>query len=130
MEKKELTQDVAKCLKYFITDYFKIELEDNMDIEIAEKLIQLYNELKDKNETMLNNLITKQNTKNQKYSIDFPITGKQVRAPKKKDKISEHDQNKEKEDEKEAKKKIEDKTKLDDPDEDGFVVVRKGKKGF
>ena len=59
--KKELTQDVAKCLKYFITDYFKIELEDNSDVEIAEILIQLYNELKDKNETMLNNLITKQN---------------------------------------------------------------------
>ena len=150
---KELIQDVAECLNYFIDDYFKIELDDNSDIEIAQILITLYNELKDKNEKLLNNLIAKQNKVTFKYSIEFPITGKQV-PPKKKDDDSEDEEEEEEEDEKdeegkknkkedkkkedkkkedkkkEDKKKEDDKMKIDEPDEDGFIVVRKGKKGF
>ena len=129
---KELIQDVAECLKYFIGDYFKIELADNSDMEIAEVLIKLYNELKDGNEKMLNNLISLQNKISQKYSIEFPITGKQVPPPKKKDESDYDEEGEEKEEEKESKKenKKENKKKIDEPDEDGFVVVRKGKKGF
>ena len=41
---KELIQDVAECLNYFIGDYFQIEVADNSDFEIAEILIKLYNE--------------------------------------------------------------------------------------
>ena len=82
---KELIQDVAECLNYFIGDYFKIELADNSDMEIAEVLIKLHNELKDGNEKLLNNLIALQNKISQKYSVEFPITGKQVPPPKKKD---------------------------------------------
>ena len=81
---KELIQDVAECLNYFIGDYFQIELADNSDFEIAEILIRLYNELKDKKEKMLNDLIAKQNKISMKYSIEFPITGKQTPPPKKK----------------------------------------------
>ena len=113
---KELIHDVAECLKYFINDYFKIELDDNSDFEIAEILIKLYNELKDKNEKMLNDLITKQNKITQKYSIEFPITGKQMNLSSK-----EKENNSIKE--KDTKKK-------EEMDEEGFVVVRKGKKGF
>ena len=143
---KELIQDVAECLNYFIGDYFKIELADNSDFEIAEILIKLYNELKDKKEKMLNDLIARQDKISQKYSIDFPITGKQVPPPKKKDDSSDgedddeegeeeedeknENDNKKKEDKKEDKKKDDNKMKIDEPDEDGFVVVRKGKKGF
>ena len=143
---KELIQDVAECLNYFIGDYFKIELDDNSDVEIAQILIQLYNELKDKNEKLLNNLIAKQNKITIKYSIEFPITGKQIPPPKKKDDEEDDDEEGEeeedekeekgkdnkKEDKKEDKKenKKDDKMKIDEPDEDGFVVVRKGKKGF
>ncbi len=137
---KELIQDVAECLNYFIGDYFQIELADNSDFEIAEILIRLYNELKDKKEKMLNDLIAKQNKISMKYSIEFPITGKQTPPPKKKDEDSEDDdeEGEEEEDEKnqkenkkkEDKKKEDDKMKIDEPDEDGFVVVRKGKKGF
>ena len=143
---KELIQDVAECLNYFIGDYFKIELVDNSDFEIAEILIKLYNELKDKKEKMLNDLIARQDKISQKYSIDFPITGKQVPPPKKKDDSSDgedddeegeeeedeknENDNKKKEDKKEDKKKDDNKMKIDEPDEDGFVVVRKGKKGF
>ena len=128
--------------KYFIGDYFKIELDDNSDVEIAQILIQLYNELKDKNEKLLNNLIAKQNKITIKYSIDFPITGKQTPPPKKKDDEEDDDEEgEEEEDEKEEKgkdnkkedkkeNKKDDKMKIDEPDEDGFVVVRKGKKGF
>ena len=138
---KELIQDVAECLYYFIGDYFKIELADNSDMEIAEVLINLHNELKDGNEKMLNNLISLQNKISQKYSIEFPITGKQVPPPKKKDESDDDEDDEEgeeeedekegkKENKKENKKKEDDKMKIDEPDEDGFVIVRKGKKGF
>jgi len=139
---KELIEDVADCLNYFIGDYFKIELADNSDMEIAEVLIKLHNELKDGNEKMLNNLIALQNKISQKYSIEFPITGKQVPPPKKKDESDDDEDDEEGEEEedekedkknnnkKENKKKDDDKMKIDEPDEDGFVVVRKGKKGF
>ena len=138
---KDLIQDVAECLNYFIGDYFSIELDDNSDIEIAEILIKLHNELKDGNEKMLNNLITLQNKMTQKYSVEFPITGKQVPPPKKKCESDDEDDEegeeeedekdeKEKDKKKENKKKEDDKMKIDEPDEDGFVVVRKGKKGF
>ena len=142
---KELIQDVAECLNYFIGDYFKIELEDNSDFEIAEILVKLYNELKDKKEKLLNDLIARQNNIKQKYFIEFPITGKQEVPQKKKEDESEDDEEGEeeedekeedkkkdtkKEDKKEDKKKEDDKMKIDEPDEDGFIVVRKGKKGF
>ena len=139
---KEMIQDVADCLNYFIGDYFKIELADNSDIEIAEVLIRLHNELKDGNEKTLNNLIALQNKISQKYSVEFPITGKQVPPPKKKDESDDDEDDEEGEEEedekedknnnnrKESKKKEDDKMKIDEPDEDGFVVVRKGKKGF
>ena len=135
---KELIQDVAECLNYFIGDYFKIELDDNSDFEIAEILIKLHNELKDKNEKLLKDLIARQNKINQKYFIEFPITGEQKLPPKKKEEESdEDDEGEEEEDEKDEKKedkketkKDDDKMKIDEPDEDGFVLVRKGKKGF
>ena len=139
---KELIQDVADCLNYFIGDYFKIELADNSDMEIAEVLIKLHNELKDGNEKLLNNLIALQNKISQKYSVEFPITGRQVPPPKKKDESDDDEDDEEGEEEedekedknnnhkKENKKKEDDKMKIDEPDEDGFVVVRKGKKGF
>ena len=138
---KELIQDVAECLNYFIGDYFKIELADNSDMEIAEVLIKLHNELKDGKEKMLNNLLSLQNKISQKYSVEFPITGKQVPPPKKKDESDDDEDDEEgeeeedekegkKENKKENKKKEDDKMKIDEPDEDGFVVVRKGKKGF
>ena len=123
-------------------DYFKlpqIELEDGSDFEIAEILIKLYEELKDKNEKLLNGLIQRQNKLNIKYSIEFPFTGKQVPPPKKKEEDSEEDEGEEEEDEKDENKKEEkkenkinddNKMQIDEPDEDGFVVVRKGKKGF
>ena len=135
---KELIQDVAECLNYFIGDYFKIELDDNSDFEIAEILIKLHNELKDKNEKLLKDLIARQNKINQKYFIEFPITGEQKLPPKKKEEESDEDEEgEEEEDEKDEKKedkketkKDDDKMKIDEPDEDGFVLVRKGKKGF
>ena len=139
---KELIQDVADCLNYFIGDYFKIELADNSEMEIAEVLIKLHNELKDGNEKLLNNLISLQNKISQKYSVEFPITGRQVPPPKKKDESDDDEDDEEGEEEedekedknnnnkKENKKKEDDKMKIDEPDEDGFVVVRKGKKGF
>ena len=130
---KECIEDVADCLNYFIGDYFKIELADNSDFEIAEILIRLHNELKDKNEKLLNSLIARQDKTSVKYVVDFPITGKQVPPPKKKDESDEDDdeEGEEEEDEKEEKdkNKDDDKMKIDEIDEDGFILVKKKGKG-
>ena len=130
---KECIEDVADCLNYFIGDYFKIELADNSDFEIAEILIRLHNELKDKNEKLLNTLIARQDKTSVKYVVDFPITGKQVPPPKKKDESDEDDdeEGEEEEDEKEEKdkNKDDDKMKIDEIDEDGFILVKKKGKG-
>ena len=130
---KECIEDVADCLNYFIGDYFKIELADNSDFEIAEILIRLHNELKDKNEKLLNSLIARQDKTSVKYVVDFPITGKQVPPPKKKDESDEDDdeEGEEEEDEKEEKdkNKDDDKMNIDEIDEDGFILVKKKGKG-
>ena len=130
---KECIEYVANCLNYFIGDYFKIELADNSDFEIAEILIRLHNELKDKNEKLLNSLIARQDKTSVKYVVDFPITGKQVPPPKKKDESDEDDdeEGEEEEDEKEEKdkNKDDDKMKIDEIDEDGFILVKKKGKG-
>ena len=43
---KELTDNVADCLNYFIGDYFKIQLADDSDLSVAKDLIKLYDDLK------------------------------------------------------------------------------------
>ena len=152
---KEMIEDVAECLNYFIGDYFSIGLEDDSDKEIAQTLITLYNELKDNNEKLLNNLIARENKMNQKYSIEFPILGNQKVPPKKNedkkedkkegDDSGEDEEEEEDDSEKENDKKKEDKSnkdnkenkdnkddkmKIDEPDEEGFIEIKKGKKGF
>ena len=140
---KELTDKVADCLNYFIGDYFKVQLADDSDLDVAKDLIKLYDELKYGKETLLNELITKSEKENkQKYWIEFPITGKQVLPQKKKEESDESDEaGEEEEDEKDVKmkdikedkkdeKKDDDKMKIDEPDEEGFILVKKGKKGF
>ena len=83
---KELTDNVADCLNYFVGDYFRVQLADDSDLDVAKDLIKLYDELKYGKETFLNELKAKADKDNkQKYWIDFPITGKQVLQPKKKE---------------------------------------------
>ena len=71
-----------------------------------------------------------------KYSVEFPITGKQEIPLKKEesDDEEEEEEDDEEEDKKEDKKenkKEDDKMKIDEPDEEGFILVKKGKKkGF
>ena len=142
---KELTDNVADCLNYFIGDYFKVQLADDSDLEIAQDLIKLYDELKWGKVTFLNELIEKADKDNkQKYWIEFPITGKQnlENIPKKKKEESDSDEeDEEEEDEKDEKKNNnkdkkngddgdDNKMKIDEPDDDGFILIKKGKKGF
>ena len=138
---KELTDNVADCLNYFIGDYFKIQLADDSDLSVAKDLIKLYDDLKYGKGQMVEFFETKANkdTNVTKHSVEFPITGKQVIPEKKKDESDEDDEEgEEEEDEKEEKKeeKKEDKKdddnkmKIDEPDDDGFITVKKGKKGF
>ena len=147
---KELTDNVADCLNYFIGDYFKIQLADDSDLSVAKDLIKLYDDLKYGKGQMLDILEAKANKDSNitKYSIEFPITGKQVIPIKKKEESDDDDEEEEEEeDEKEEKKedkkdekkedkkdekKKEDKKDDDkmDIDDEGFMVVKKGKKGF
>ena len=146
---KELTDNVADCLNYFIGDYFKIQLADDSDLSVAKDLIKLYDDLKYGKGQMLDILEAKANKESNvtKYSIEFPITGKQVIPIKKKEESDDDEEEEEEEDEKEEKKedkkdekkedkkdekKKEDKKDDDkmDIDDEGFMVVKKGKKGF
>ena len=136
---KELTDNVADCLNYFIGDYFKIQLADDSDLSVAKDLIKLYDDLKYGKGQMLQELEAKANKDNYitKYSVEFPITGKQVIPVKKKEESDDDEEDEEEEDEKEEKKedkkedkKDDDKMNIDEPDDDGFIVVKKGKKGF
>ena len=146
---KELTDNVADCLNYFIGDYFKIQLADDSDLSVAKDLIKLYDDLKYGKGQMLDILEAKANKESNvtKYSIEFPITGKQVIPIKKKEESDDDEEEEEEEDEKEEKKedkkdekkedkkdekKKEDKKDDDkmDIDDEGFMVVKKGKKGL
>ena len=140
---KELTDNVADCLNYFIGDYFKIQLADDSDLSVAGDLIKLYDDLKYGKGQMLDALELKvnQDTNTSKYSIEFPITGKQVIPVSKKEESDDDEEDEEEEDEKEEKKedkkedkkeekKDDDKMNIDEPDDDGFILVKKGKKGF
>ena len=153
---KELTDNVADCLNYFIGDYFKIQLADDSDLSVAGDLIKLYDDLKYGKGQMLDALELKvnQDTNTSKYSIEFPITGKQVIPVSKKEESDDDEEDEEEEDEKEEGKKEDkkeekkedekeeekedkkddknddNKMKIDEPDEEGFILVRKGKKGY
>lgn len=128
---------VADCLYTFIGDYFSIELDDESDKEIAEIIVTLYYELKESKYILLNDLKSKFNKNVTKYSIDFPITGKQqIDLDKIKNdeedeegSLSSCEEKEEEEDDKKDKNNNNKNNKMDEEDEDGFKVYRKGK-GF
>ena len=135
---KELTDKVADCLNYFIGDYFQIQLADDSDLAVAKDLIKLHDDLKYNKGELVEYFQNKadQDKNILKYSVEFPITGKQEIPLKKEESDDEEDEEEddEEEDKKEDKKenkKEDDKMKIDEPDEEGFILVKKGKKkGF
>ena len=133
---KELTDKVADCLNYFIGDYFKIELADDSDLAVAKDLIKLHDDLKYNKGELVELFENKANQDKNilKYSVEFPINEKQE-IPIKKDESEDDEEGEEEEDEKEDNKedkkedkKEDDKMKIDEPDEEGFILVKKGKK--
>ena len=122
--RSNLIEEVSDCLFTFMSDYFQIDLEDQSDSEIANILINLFNELKNGKDILLNNLKNKENKSNMKYNVDFPILGNQkVIFEKEEEDIEESF-------EEEEEKNIErnnNKMETEDVDEDGFTVVKKGK---
>ena len=68
----------------FIYFYVQVELEDESDIEIAKILLNLYNEIKEEKDNLLNKLKRDENETSMKHSIDFPILGNQMLFSKKK----------------------------------------------
>ena len=139
---KELTDKVADCLNYFIGDYFQIQLADDSDLAVAKDLIKLHDDLKYNKGQLVEYFENKANQDKNilKYSVEFPITGKQEIPLKKKEESDDEEEDEEEEDEKEEgnkkedkieDKKEDDKMKIDEPDDDGFILVKKGKKkGF
>ena len=143
---KELTDKVADCLNYFIGDYFQIQLADDSDLAVAKDLIKLHDDLKYNKGQLVEYFENKANQDKNilKYSVEFPITGKQEIPLKKKEESDDEEEDEEVEDEKEEgnkkedkkedkieDKKEDDKMKIDEPDDDGFILVKKGKKkGF
>ena len=122
--RSNLIEEVSDCLFTFMSDYFQIDLEDQSDSEIANILINLFNELKNGKDTLLNNLKNKENKSNMKYNVDFPILGNQkVIFEKEEEDIEESFE----EEEEKNNERNNNKMETDDVDEDGFTVVKKGK---
>ena len=122
--RSNLIEEVSDCLFTFMSDYFQIDLEDQSDSEIANILINLFNELKNGKDILLNNLKNKENKSNMKYNVDFPILGNQkVIFEKEEEDIEESFE----EEEEKNKERNNNKMDTDDVDEDGFTVIKKGK---
>jgi pre-rRNA-processing protein TSR2 len=122
--RSNLIEEVSDCLFTFMSDYFQVDLEDQSDSEIANILINLFNELKNGKDTLLNNLKNKENKSNMKYNVDFPILGNQkVIFEKEEEDIEESFE----EEEEKNKERNNNKMDTDDVDEDGFTVIKKGK---
>jgi pre-rRNA-processing protein TSR2 len=122
--RSNLIDEVSDCLFTFMSDYFQIDLEDQSDSEIANILINLFNELKNGKDILLNNLKNKENKSNMKYNVDFPILGNQkVIFEKEEEDIEESFE----EEEEKNNERNNNKMETDDVDEDGFTVVKKGK---
>ena len=122
--RSNLIDEVSDCLFTFMSDYFQVDLEDQSDSEIANILINLFNELKNGKDTLLNNLKNKENKSNMKYNVDFPILGNQkVIFEKEEEDIEESFE----EEEEKNNERNNNKMETDDVDEDGFTVVKKGK---
>ena len=122
--RSNLIDEVSDCLFTFMSDYFQVDLEDQSDSEIANILINLFNELKNGKDTLLNNLKNKENKSNMKYNVDFPILGNQkVIFEKEEEDIEESFE----EEEEKNNERNNNKMDTDDVDEDGFTVIKKGK---
>ena len=122
--RSNLIDEVSDCLFTFMSDYFQIDLEDQSDSEIANILINLFNELKNGKDILLNNLKNKENKSNMKYNVDFPILGNQkVIFEKEEEDIEESFE----EEEEKNNERNNNKMETEDVDEDGFTVVKKGK---
>jgi pre-rRNA-processing protein TSR2 len=122
--RSNLIDEVSDCLFTFMSDYFQIDLEDQSDSEIANILINLFNELKNGKDILLNNLKNKENKSNMKYNVDFPILGNQKVIFKKEEEDIEESFE---EEEEKNKERNNNKMDTDDVDEDGFTVIKKGK---
>ena len=123
-ESSKLIDEISDCLFTFMYDYFQVDLEDQSDSEIANILINLFNELKNGKDILLNNLKNKENKSNMKYNVDFPILGNQkVIFEKEEEDIEESFE----EEEEKNNERNNNKMETDDVDEDGFTVVKKGK---
>ncbi len=122
--RSNLIDEVSDCLFTFMSDYFQVDLEDQSDSEIANILINLFNELKNGKDILLNNLKNKENKSNMKYNVDFPILGNQkVIFEKEEEDIEESFE----EEEEKNNERNNNKMETEDVDEDGFTVVKKGK---
>lgn len=102
-----LEQNVADLLYCFLEGYFDTELEDESELQIAKDVIKLHSALTNGKYDMLNKLKENKDKElgNIKYTIEFPILPRPIET------------------EMESKAKI-----VEEPDEEGFVVVKKGKK--
>jgi hypothetical protein len=109
--KGEIEKTISEMLYEFLTDNFDTFLEDDSEKLVARSLIRLFNEIKENNFEYINKLREGDKTYNYSvFSIKFPIENNE-------------DIN--------MDEKPKDDNKMDvEPDEEGFVEVKKGKKKF
>jgi hypothetical protein len=131
-----LENNIADMLFYFIEEFFEIEIGDQDEFFVAKSLIKLYNEIvAGKNEYLekLKSIDSKFNYSI--YSIEFPINMNKVLAKEFEEKIDLKDNEMDvspdnliNEGMEQSKPDNNKASKFSEPDDEGFVTVKKGKK--
>lgn len=123
---KIVVQNLSEILLNFIEDFFRVDMQDGSEEHVSKSLLKAFNELKNGKSEYLIRLREIDQKANNKYNISFPITSEDKMVKKiKRINISDSEDESDSQGDEE-----EDQCQSTDvqPDDDGFVVVKKGKK--
>lgn len=123
---KIVVQNLSEILLNFIEDFFRVDMQDGSEEHVSKSLLKAFNELKNGKSEYLIRLREIDQKANNKYNISFPITSEDKMVKKiKRINISDSEDESDSQGDEE-----EDQCQPTDvqPDDDGFVVVKKGKK--
>jgi hypothetical protein len=121
LQKNQNEKNIAEMLYFFIEEFFEVGLEDESENDVAKTLVRLYTQLQSGETACLNKLIEidqRPNTYN--YSISFPIQESLLLAKQLDQQMIIDDED--------INTNINKKREENEPDEEGFIEVKKKKK--
>lgn len=123
-----LEMNIADMLFAFIEEFFEVDLQDESEFDVAKSLIKLYNEIDGNKMDYLNKLKNADKTFNSSnFSIPFPISDDIKLSQELNNKLQVNETN-DIDMEENSFTNTNKQNKANEPDEDGFVVAKKGKK--